>query len=294
MTCDSSGYSKWQSRVMFFYYRKWQNTEGGEEMGGFTRVLHTGRADDLMDEIPTFVVDPLPPQQQTDYVVLNRPYAFLQWVRKATIKEDYIWMSEPDHLILRPIPNLSVGAMPSAFPFHYIEPAKNAEVLRRWFPESMGPINKIDPIGNSPVIIRKDQLQQVAPIWVNVTLEMKADPAADKAFGWVLEMYGYATSAALVGIQHTLHRVWMIQPPWDQDPRDAYLIHYTYGCDYDLQGRHLPGKVGPWHFDKRDFNVAPPRNLTLPPAGAAPSVFKLVSMINDATYSIPTWKAGAS
>lgn len=29
-------------------------------MGGFTRLLHSGQADDLMDEIPTMVVDPLP------------------------------------------------------------------------------------------------------------------------------------------------------------------------------------------------------------------------------------------
>lgn len=29
-------------------------------MGGFTRVLHSGKPDNLMDEIPTFVVEPLP------------------------------------------------------------------------------------------------------------------------------------------------------------------------------------------------------------------------------------------
>ncbi|CAI5476013.1 unnamed protein product [Closterium sp. Yama58-4] len=293
MTCDSSGYSKWQSRVMYFYYKKWQREPGGEEMGGFTRVLHTGKEDELVEEIPTFVVNPLPPQQQTDYVVLNRPYAFVQWIQQATFPEDYVWMAEPDHLILRPIPNLSVGDMPSAFPFHYIEPAKNKEALHRWFPPEKGPINKIDPIGNSPVIIHKHLLRRLAPLWHNVTLEMKSDPVADKAFGWVLEMYGYATSAALLGIQHTLHRMWMIQPPWDAEPGDSYLIHYTYGCDFDLNGKMTPGVVGPWHFDKRDFNTAPPRNLSLPPKGAAPSVFKLVSMINDATWSIPNWRAGA-
>lgn len=40
------------------------------------------------------------------YVVLNRPYAFLQWVRGhvASLEEDYILMAEPDHIFLRPIP----------------------------------------------------------------------------------------------------------------------------------------------------------------------------------------------
>ena len=28
-------------------------------MGGFTRLLHSGEADELMDEIPTHVVQPL-------------------------------------------------------------------------------------------------------------------------------------------------------------------------------------------------------------------------------------------
>ena len=28
-------------------------------MGGFTRILHSGEPDDLMDEIPTHVVEPL-------------------------------------------------------------------------------------------------------------------------------------------------------------------------------------------------------------------------------------------
>ena len=32
----------------------------GSEMGGFTRILHSGEPDHVMDEIPTFVVDPLP------------------------------------------------------------------------------------------------------------------------------------------------------------------------------------------------------------------------------------------
>ena len=30
------------------------------EMGGWTRLLHSGEADDLMDELPTFLADPLP------------------------------------------------------------------------------------------------------------------------------------------------------------------------------------------------------------------------------------------
>lgn len=41
------------------------------------------------------------------------------------ITEEFILMSEPDHIFLRPIPNLMrKDAWPAAYPFFYIEPAK--------------------------------------------------------------------------------------------------------------------------------------------------------------------------
>ncbi|CAI5459528.1 unnamed protein product [Closterium sp. Yama58-4] len=292
MTCNDSPYTKWQSRIMYFYYNKYRN-EPESEMGGFTRVLHSGKRDNLMDEIPTFVVDPLPLGMDKGYVVLNRPWAFVQWVQKAQIEEEYVWMAEPDHIILKPIPNLASDMLPAAFPFFYIVPKDQERFLRRWYPAEKGPITNIDPIGNSPVILKKKDLLKIAPLWHNVSLQFKEDPEIDKEFGWVLEMYGYATASAMLGYTHILRKDWMIQPPWDKSVGDAYMIHYTYGCDYDLNGNHLPGKVGPWHFDKRDHQRAIPRNLSYPPDGSAPSVFELIRRLNDATWSL-NWVAGAA
>ena len=56
--------------------------------------------------------------------MLNRPYAFVQWLQKAKIKERFVLMSEPDHIWLKPMPNLMHGNQPAAFPFFYIEPSK--------------------------------------------------------------------------------------------------------------------------------------------------------------------------
>lgn len=67
----------------------------------------------------------------------------------------YILMSEPDHIIMKPIPNLARNGMGAAFPFFYIEPKKYENVLRKYFPEENGPVSNIDPIGNSPVIVGK-------------------------------------------------------------------------------------------------------------------------------------------
>jgi hypothetical protein len=27
----------------------------------------------------------------------------------------------------------------------------------------------------------------------------------------------------------------LLQPPWDTELGDKYIIHYTYGCDYNMQ-----------------------------------------------------------
>lgn len=59
LTATDAPYSKWQCRIMYYWYKKKKDLPGSE-MGGFTRILHSGNPDNLMDEIPTFVVDPLP------------------------------------------------------------------------------------------------------------------------------------------------------------------------------------------------------------------------------------------
>lgn len=59
VTANDSPYNRWQCRIMYYWYKKFKD-QPGSEMGGFTRVLHSGKPDAFMDEIPTFVVDPLP------------------------------------------------------------------------------------------------------------------------------------------------------------------------------------------------------------------------------------------
>ena len=64
-------------------------------------------------------------------------------------------MAEPDHIIVNPLPNLAHGNHPAAFPFFYIRPDQNEKIVRKFYPEENGPVTNVDPIGNSPVIIRK-------------------------------------------------------------------------------------------------------------------------------------------
>ena len=64
-------------------------------------------------------------------------------------------MAEPDHIIVKPLPNLATAELPAAFHFFYITPKEHENIIRKYFPEEKGPVTNIDPIGNSPVMIKK-------------------------------------------------------------------------------------------------------------------------------------------
>lgn len=64
-------------------------------------------------------------------------------------------MAEPDHIFINPLPNLAHGGFPAAFPFFYIKPTLHEKIIRKFYPEENGPVTNVDPIGNSPVIIKK-------------------------------------------------------------------------------------------------------------------------------------------
>lgn len=64
-------------------------------------------------------------------------------------------MAEPDHIFVKPLPNLARVGYPAAFPFFYIKPDQHEKIVRKFYPEEKGPVKNVDPIGNSPVIIKK-------------------------------------------------------------------------------------------------------------------------------------------
>lgn len=64
VTASGSVYNTWQCRVMYYWFKEARRARGGAEMGGFTRILHSGRPDEFVDEIPTFVANPLPDGDQ--------------------------------------------------------------------------------------------------------------------------------------------------------------------------------------------------------------------------------------
>ncbi|KAG8480744.1 hypothetical protein CXB51_025131 [Gossypium anomalum] len=236
VTATDATYSQWQCRIMYYWYKR-------EEGLAWLRYGRIGTVPHFLKRFPL---------SYQGYIVLNRPWAFVQWLEKATIEEDRL----------------------------------TTKKCEKFFPEEMGPVTNIDPIGNSPVIIKKDLLKKIAPTWMNVSLKMKDDPETDEAFGWVLEMYAYAVGSALHGVQHILRKDFMLQV-WQLEPYFSKVFLAVVFC-----GELMYGEIGEWRFDKRSFlRGPPPRNLSLPPPGVPESVVTLVKMVNEATANIPHWEA---
>jgi hypothetical protein len=291
MTTNNAVYQGWQARVMYYHFQKQKAAQGPNgQMGGFTRVLHDV-ADGLEDEIPTCIVDRL--EDELGFVVLSRPFAFVQFFEKCPqIEEDFILMAEPDHLYIKPVPNLMRGDTPAAFPFFYINPKEKPDIVRRFLPGITDEEMKdIDGIGSSPVFIRKDDLERLAPAWAEMSVALQKDKDAKAAWGWVIEMYGYTLAAYKLGISHDLRPQMAAQPPWDKAVGDFISIHFTYGMDYDLDGVFTPGKMGAWRFDKRSYSHAyPPKKIPDPPKGMNNDLVRaLVDAVNEASAALPDW-----
>jgi hypothetical protein len=69
------------------------------------------------------------------------------------------------------------------------------------------------------------------------------------------------------------------------------IVHYTYGQDFDEQGKHTYGKVGPWHWDKRDYGAGYPQLPIVRPANGTPeTVLKILEAVEEAGFSERLWE----
>lgn len=126
------------------------------------------------------------------FVVLNRPYGVLQLLQsehwRMRITEEYVILAETDHLYMRPLPNRATPTVPVGYQFGYMnaaEPKLCAAAQPYW-----QDCAAVDPVGPSPVIIHRETLAKLTPHWLALSMALKRDPAADRAYGWVLEMWG--------------------------------------------------------------------------------------------------------
>lgn len=253
-----------------------------------------------MREIPTVLVSQLShgdcDECDHGFIVMNRPWGLRQFMRSDAarqIVEDYLFVVETDHLLLRPLPNKATESSPVGFGFYYMTYKYDPPKLRPVIAKYHDP-NGVDPVGPSPVIIHKATLSGLVEPWWKLCLELKRDSVADGAFGWVLEMWGYAIISARRGIRHQVLPVLQAEPggPGMRGLERYYIYHYTFDLDYVGRRDWSGGGGGRYQWSKRRFMASYPPRLAEPPAGAASSTPTFVKMMNEAIDAIAassTW-----
>jgi len=335
---DDSLYEQWQSRVAYYHYKKQKMADGPcGDMGGFTRLLHSGREDSLMDEIPTVVVGRLSHKAEAGYAPNNRPFGLVQLfsakkqaIVRARLVEDYVLLIDPDYIFARPMPNLAAEhGLPVAFDYWYMRIGNHTasrEFARRYLKRARALANpggaslsgelddaavqQVQPIGGAPVLLRRDLLRQLAPVWLALAMELRRDKsvvagitAAGAANDWVTEMWAYSFAAAGAGVKHLTSQslLWELNSQSSLAPSttnerpeaaSAYLLHYAFPIGYDAKGalRLTHSASDLWHFRKQDYmSSRPPAPYPPPPPGGDPAVARFIQLLNEAEASLPGW-----
>ena len=262
LTSSGNAYMNWQTRIMYRTYQT-HAAEPGSILKAFTRVLHRGKDDELMHEVPTMRFDPNQEKcdRWCDYPVADRSLAVAQWSRTTDadrcshvmmVETDYIYVRSPVPEILRPM-GQAVG-----FEYQYIAPRDDnmKRVYREYLadhPSESEPRKYALPrTGNAPSCLNVRDLRAVAPLWAEFVNRTEVPEERRKALGWLRDMYAYDLAAMVAGVEHdvagTPRSPLMAQPPADEELGNAFLLHYTWGPEiYDARDEKL------WAFDKRAY-----------------------------------------
>ena len=308
--------SQWQTQVCYYWYLQARASHPDSALGGFTRLLHSNSDDMLSRRIHTVRVgteNSLKHQALKNDPTLARPLAFKMFMQmNKGIDEDYILMLQPDHIILKPIPNWASPTRPVAFPLFDMDFSQHRGLAEK-YTRGRVPADKLPNIGSSPSIIHKDQLREISHVWADLTVELWNDKDAKKAWGHKLEAYSFALASTLVGsapIEFSLRGDFMLQPPYDRaldvehcEPgerrpcrrREGHIIQYSGQFDFDSEGdstpsmEPVPGKTA-WHFDKRLHSSGPPHLdlRQLPPALKEnhPASWRFFEMMDEGVRSL--------
>ena len=162
LTAQDSPYQAWQTRIMYYHFKKLQAANPCTEMTGFTRMLNSvgAKPDGLMDEIPTVLVNALEQGSgcragtentcDMGFPVMNRPHGVTQFLEQLpeSLTEQYVLIAETDHVFLKEPRNRATPTKPACFPFGYMD--AKAAALRPIVQRFVDDPDVVDPCGPSP------------------------------------------------------------------------------------------------------------------------------------------------
>jgi hypothetical protein len=139
---------------------------------------------------------------------LNKPGSLAEWAIRDASKEETVFIIDPDSAFVGLVPD--PGPLKSGEAFaqahHYMDlyrPASQTVLSRHCSEEARA---RVQPVGIY-IIIKKADLVEIAPRWLQKTIDIKNDQICRNALrdeGWISDMWGYAIVAAELGIRHRI------------------------------------------------------------------------------------------
>jgi peptidyl serine alpha-galactosyltransferase len=258
---DGSLYQRWQADLLAYSHRK------ANQPGPLTRLLSSDRPPTRFEgrtfHTRSYSTHPVTGDYYPPY---NRIMALRAWLTEAPPAEDVILLVEPDCVFLGSLTGEPVSrGHPVSHPIGYMDPSPQAELLQR----NCSRPELVEPAGIPTVLIHRDDLTELIPLWIEKTEDIRNDPTSRELLdgGWISDMWGYTTAAAEMGLRHDLRELARMQ---GEDQADLPIIHYCYASSYAEHG---------WHWDKRTYR---PWERVPDPPGEVPLADKaLVGLLNE-------------
>jgi len=291
-----SKYFEWQVRYMAYHFNK------SKQEGPLTRLLSGNHADHISPQVDTWVAPPYRHLHFDPYVPYNKPTAIIHWLRHSGVRSEYVIVVDPDCIFLRPlvtrakdgdgvVVHLGSGrdvAVSKGKPFGqkgYMDWTKGGpfESLTKHYCPGC---DKVDALA-VPIVIHREDLEKIAPLWLSITEQIRADKAtwnkewnaATFALSWTAEMYGYIFAAAKLGIKHSVSDRAQEIVGFNKKV-SAPILHYSLKLS---MGKDKDGKDIHWHKYFENAGTVIPAA----PAGQTEVVATLLSSLRDARDHLP-------
>ncbi|PNW78775.1 hypothetical protein CHLRE_09g389763v5 [Chlamydomonas reinhardtii] len=265
-TSNGSPYQNIQARIMVGTYNIVRKMPGGERLVALTRILHRTTPDEVMDEIPTFIAQPLQPDcdKWCWFPVADRANAMQQFIDAAEkdpsmLKAPWLLLLETDYVWMKPLPDPGDAydrSVPGwSFGFDYIAPSIPiiVKLLKERCPDCDP--KDVPNSGPAPVLARFSDFKAATPIWEDLSKWIETHEEAKKQLGWVREMYAWdiGVAANKLNIKNLPppSSPLISQPPHDRAIGNASMYHYTWGSIYKRPG--VEKEI--WMFDKRTYTA---------------------------------------
>ena len=202
---ENTGYMRWQAELLHYtYVRAGMRAQltalvasTGEPLRGFPCERFS--VSNYKYRLPGEVYEPL-----------NKPGGICEWTAKSGPGNEAVLIVDPDSAFVRALPEPGPLRQGEAYAdaHDYMQPGLeyNRMVLERHCRREARA--RVQPVGIY-VLIRRDDLAEVAPRWLEKAMEIRADKTCRAKMphgGWISEMLGYAIAAAECGIRHHISR----------------------------------------------------------------------------------------